>query len=330
MVLLMKRRKWVALLAAAIFAAVLFLPAIKAEASAYFYFKSPADGASAVAGEKMNIEFYAGVTRMDTSGNYVQLPVTIKVYKGKTYLYSEEYTYTKAAAYTVPFTPMATGTLTLRMYAKSGALDEEAQTLQDTIKIKVKKMPVNKVKSIKPEITVTRNDQKKAVITCTNSCGCGMEIYRATEKNGNYKLIKTTSEASFTDPAVKAGKEYYYKVKIRAEKGTKVYTSKFSRVEKLEKYVKSKDSSVLKIVLTNTDKGVKISWNKHSKAVRYLVSWSLAPDLVQHKSWDVGGDRLSTLDTSLKKGKTYIFAVSAWDANDKFLVMSDEISITRK
>ena len=39
------------------------------------------------------------------------------------------------------------------------------------------------------------------------------QIYRATSKSGDYKLIKTTTSTSFTNTSAKAGKTYYYKVK---------------------------------------------------------------------------------------------------------------------
>ncbi len=39
------------------------------------------------------------------------------------------------------------------------------------------------------------------------------EIYRATSKNGTYKLMKTTTSTSYTNTTAKAGKTYYYKVK---------------------------------------------------------------------------------------------------------------------
>lgn len=38
-------------------------------------------------------------------------------------------------------------------------------------------------------------------------------IYRATSKNGTYKLIKTTTKLCYTDTSARAGKYYYYKVR---------------------------------------------------------------------------------------------------------------------
>lgn len=39
------------------------------------------------------------------------------------------------------------------------------------------------------------------------------KVYRATSKNGTYKLIKTTTSYKFKDTTAKRGKTYYYKVK---------------------------------------------------------------------------------------------------------------------
>jgi len=42
------------------------------------------------------------------------------------------------------------------------------------------------------------------------------KVYRATSKNGKYKLIKTTKSTSYTNTGVTTGKTYYYKVKAVA------------------------------------------------------------------------------------------------------------------
>ena len=75
------------------------------------------------------------------------------------------------------------------------------------------------------EVTSRVCDLKKPVITVTLSKGdprikwgkiSGAEkyrVYRATSKDGTYKLVKTTKTAtSYTDKNVKAGRTYYYKV----------------------------------------------------------------------------------------------------------------------
>jgi len=45
------------------------------------------------------------------------------------------------------------------------------------------------------------------------------KVYRATSKNGKYKLIKTTSTYKFKDTTAERGKTYYYKVKAVKKNG---------------------------------------------------------------------------------------------------------------
>lgn len=90
-------------------------------------------------------------------------------------------------------------------------------------------------------------DLKKPVVTISLKSGdprikweaiSGAEkyqVYRATSKDGEYKLVKTTKTAtSFTDTDVKAGKTYYYKVMAIHE--TEAANSAYSTV----KYIKAK------------------------------------------------------------------------------------------
>ncbi len=48
----------------------------------------------------------------------------------------------------------------------------------------------------------------KKVKNCTE-----YEVYRSTSKNGEYKKIKTVKKTTFTNKKLKAGKQYFYKVK---------------------------------------------------------------------------------------------------------------------
>ena len=59
------------------------------------------------------------------------------------------------------------------------------------------------------------------------------EIYRATSKNGTYKLMKTTDGTSYTNTSAKAGKTYYYKV-MSICKTTKYGNSAFSAVKSIK------------------------------------------------------------------------------------------------
>lgn len=54
------------------------------------------------------------------------------------------------------------------------------------------------------------------------------EIYRATAKEGTYKLIKTTTDLKYTNTGLAKNKRYYYKVKAVQVIGKKTYKSIFS------------------------------------------------------------------------------------------------------
>ncbi len=92
------------------------------------------------------------------------------------------------------------------------------------------------------------------------------KIYRATSKNGKYKLIKTMSSKqswihSYTDKKVKANKAYYYKVQMKVE-GDKNY----GPMSKAVCYWTAPSKSVKK-----TSNGTTVKWKKVSGAKGYLV-----------------------------------------------------------
>lgn len=333
------RSRKIALFAALTLAMTLIIGTAVSDASTYFYFKTPTAEKTYTAGSKISVNMYAGgvrtYTKMDAWGNpesttYEEMPATLKVFKGDTELFSQEYIYKKATTINAVYIPKETGTLTLKYYARSGGLTDNSQTLQDTVKIKVKKMKAAAVRNVKPVITVDRTAKKKAVITCDGAYGYGLKVYRSTSKKGKYKLIKTlkAGKLSFTDTSIAASKVYYYKVKIYAKSGSKTYLSKTSAAVKAAKYVPSTDTSALHVIVKNTSGGVKISWTKNSKAGYYLVSRGTSSD----GSGDVitcnGDNELEWLDKEAAKGKTYYYVVTAWYGNDeKPLVKSKPVKI---
>ena len=65
----------------------------------------------------------------------------------------------------------------------------------------------------RPDVTVKTSSGNAKLSWAKISGATKYEVYRATSKNGTYKLIKSTTSASYTDKSVKSGKTYYYKVK---------------------------------------------------------------------------------------------------------------------
>ena len=338
---MMKQKKIIpSVLLLMLFSMFLMFGSKTVQASQYYYFTSPAENSTFKAGNKISVSFYAGVvikeTKFDAWGNpseviYQDMPVTFKVFKGSTELYSKELTYQKGTTLTVSFIPNTTGTLKLCIYGRNMGLNVTSQTLQDTRLIKVKAKSPAAVKKIKPAVTVERTAKKKAVISCSNDLGFGMKVYRSAKKKGKYKLVKTVKKNTFTDKKIAGTKVYYYKVRLFAKKGKKIYLSKWSAPQKAAKYVPSADTSVLKVKVANTTRGVKVSWKKYSKAGYYLVSRATSSKGEGEVLTCNGKDEITFTDNTAAKGKTYYYTVTAWYGNDsKPLVKSKAIKIAVK
>ena len=106
--------------------------------------------------------------------------------------------------------------------ASTGSLDE-LYSLLDSIQ-KDKKDILKKVSKIK----LQNLKKRKVRITWKKVKNAdGYQVYRATKKNGKYKLVKVVKgnkKVSYTNTKLKKNKKYYYKVRAyRTVKGKKVY-----------------------------------------------------------------------------------------------------------
>lgn len=188
---------------------------------------------------------------------------------------------------------------------------------------------INSCSPSRPQIECERTSKGKVKVSCVNKPdGVKMEVYRATSKSGKYKLVKTTKKASFTDSQTKAKKVYYYKVRLTQKSGKKTYKSKYSPIVKADKTGGS-GSLVAKAI--NTSKGVKITWNKYSKAGFYLISRSTSSNAEGDVIGCYGDNEFEAYDTEAEKGKTYYYTVSAWYGNDeKPLIKSKPVKLVVK
>ena len=130
----------------------------------------------------------------------------------------------------------------------------------------------------RPAIEIERTAKKKVKVTCTNMPSCvKMEIYRATTKNGKYKLIKTVKKGTFTDASSKAKKVYYYKVRWTAKSGKKTLESRYSKIIKAEKYQPAQVPEITSV--TKLDNGkLRIKWRCNKKVDCFYVWISEDPD----------------------------------------------------
>ena len=70
----------------------------------------------------------------------------------------------------------------------------------------------------KAKLTGTTNDNGKPVITWNAVEGAKeYKVYRSTKSNKGFSLVKTTTDLSYTDTTVAAGKTYYYKVLVKGQ-----------------------------------------------------------------------------------------------------------------
>ncbi len=128
------------------------------------------------------------------------------------------------------------------------------------------------------------------------------KVYRATSKNGTYKLMKTTSGTSYTNTSVNPGTTYYYKVKAIHEKeaASSAYSSYKYRTCDLPR-------PDVEIHLKNGNP--RLTWDKIDGAVEYKVYRATS----KNGSYKLMSTRTSAsyTNTSAKAGTTYYYKVKA-------------------
>lgn len=139
----------------------------------------------------------------------------------------------------------------------------------------------------------------------------GYEIYRSTSKSGKYELVGRVSGAkttSYEDTTVKAGKNYYYKVRGYKKNSAKEGKGTYSDVQKAW--------TVKKVEITKTSgtsgNSVKLTWDKVSKASGYRIYRSTKENsgyklLKEIKS----ASTVTYKDTTVKTGKVYYYQIVA-------------------
>ncbi len=82
--------------------------------------------------------------------------------------------------------------------------------------------PASVVAAADITIKLANKKAKKVTISYNKVQGAkSYKIFRATKKNGEYKLLKSTNKTTFTDTTAKKGKTYYYKVIATGTNGLK-------------------------------------------------------------------------------------------------------------
>ena len=132
------------------------------------------------------------------------------------------------------------------------------------------------------------------------------QVWRATSKNGKYKLIKTTTAKTFTNKKLITGKKYYYKV--RAINGTK--KGNFST----KKYAIPTLKQTVGIKLTSTENTVKITWSKVNGAKGYQIYRSSTKNGAYKKV--ITTSKLTSSNKKLTASKDYYYKIRAYKKID--------------
>jgi len=128
------------------------------------------------------------------------------------------------------------------------------------------------------------------------------KVYRATSKNGKYKLIKTTTSRSYSNSKLTTGKTYYYKVRaINGKKNGKYSTVKTGKTKmgKPTVTVTASDSNIIK-------------WSKVSGASWYNIYRATSKN-GKYSLIKSGNTSRTYYDNSLTGGKTYYYKVKAFN-----------------
>lgn len=129
------------------------------------------------------------------------------------------------------------------------------------------------------------------------------QVYRATSKNGSYKLVKTTTSKSYTNTGLTTGKKYYYKIRgvNGSTKGS--FSAKKYATPKLKQVSGASAKSA-------SYSSIKISWSKVSGAKGYQVYRATS----KNGSYTKVKTTTSTsyTNTGLTTGKTYYYKVRAY------------------
>lgn len=171
----------------------------------------------------------------------------------------------------------------------------------------------------KPTVTAAENTTGgiDVTITPTVSGASGYKIYRSKD-GGAYSLIKTTSATAYTDTAVTFGSMYKYKVYAYKDNayciGSGGTMTSYSSNE--TDSVKAIPASVPITNLYYDGNHVYFRWAPSDGAVKYKIFRRTDSDT----NWPMTAftTDCSYYDTTAEAGKTYLYAVQAWTADNVY------------
>jgi hypothetical protein len=194
-------------------------------------------------------------------------------------------------------------------YTATVTLGYDAQQYQEPI------IPSLAWKIVNPSVTTLRPAPKITKIeaiggtslklTWTKVTGAaGYEIYRSTSKTGTYTLVKTTTAVSFSNTFLKAGIQYFYKIRTYdTVAGVSFVSSNYSAIGAGVPLAKPTITSAKGISTSQ----IKLAWSKVISATGYQILRSSSATGIYTTIKKTTA--LSLIATGLRAGTTYYFKV---------------------
>ena len=163
----------------------------------------------------------------------------------------------------------------------------------------------------KPSIQVVAANYNTITVSWKKVEGCdGYRVYRATEKDGKYKSVKTCSSVntlSYKNSKLKTGKTYYYKVRAYVNKNGKKLYGDYSAVKQATP-VLSKPTGLYAASIAENQ--IKLTWNAVDGAETYTVLRSNS----ENGKYKIATELCTTnsfIDYTAVTGKTYYYKIYA-------------------
>ena len=222
------------------------------------------------------------------------------------------------------YKPKTAGTYKVRFQFMDG--NNEMGSYEKTFKVK----KVTALKSYKPKFNVELGYVKSSDTYYPMLSGLNgkTQIYRATKKGGTYKLLATTTKATYTDKKAKAGKEFWYKTCVVGKSGKKAYKSKLSAAKPEPQLLYAAPDVPTITSASATDGGVKLKWKMTScqfgcyytvyrsekESSGYAVVGQIRQDndgtLYAYDGGEISDD-FAFVDTTAEAGNTYYYKMSS-------------------
>lgn len=133
------------------------------------------------------------------------------------------------------------------------------------------------------------------------------EVYRKEGSAKKWTKVKTTTSKSYTDKKVKNGKTYKYMVKAIDGKIVSGYDSDGESIKRL--------AAPSPVSVKSAKSGVTFKWKKVTGASGYIVYRKTGSGSYKELKKIKGSTKVSYVDKSAKKGKTYTYIVKAYSGS---------------